>query len=106
MQPDGPEKLLTLQAGIPGGSPAGVRSGVERNPLCHLGRPLSQEEVLTGVLPDLTRRIVAAVQPTRVILFGSAAREEMNPDSDLDVLVIVADGRDQNQAAEKALTVS
>lgn len=82
------------------GSSAGAREGVIRNPLCHLGRPLSQEEVLTGVLPDLTRRIVAAVQPTRVILFGSAARGCMNPESDLDVLVIVQDGRDQNQASK------
>jgi predicted nucleotidyltransferase len=52
------------------------------------------------VLPDLTQRITEAVQPLRVILFGSVARGEMGPHSDLDVLVVVADGVDQNQASK------
>ena len=40
------------------------------------------------LLQEIVRRIVAAVQPEKIILFGSAAREEMGPDSDLDLLVI------------------
>jgi predicted nucleotidyltransferase len=40
------------------------------------------------ILQEIVRRIVAAVQPEKIILFGSAAREEMGPDSDLDLLVI------------------
>lgn len=44
------------------------------------------------VLDALVGRIVEAVHPRRVILFGSAARNEMRPDSDLDVLVIMPDG--------------
>jgi predicted nucleotidyltransferase len=40
------------------------------------------------MLQEIVRRIVAAVQPEKIILFGSAAREEMGPDSDLDLLVI------------------
>jgi hypothetical protein len=44
------------------------------------------------VLDELVRRIVAAVQPLRIILFGSAARGEMGPNSDLDVLVVMPDG--------------
>ena len=39
-------------------------------------------------LQEIVRRIVAAVQPEKIILFGSAARDEMGPDSDLDLLVI------------------
>ena len=39
-------------------------------------------------LDELVRRIVEAVHPLAVILFGSAARGEMGPDSDLDLLVI------------------
>lgn len=31
---------------------------------------------------------MAAVQPEKIILFGSAAREEMGPDSDVDLLVV------------------
>ncbi|MGH8546769.1 MAG: nucleotidyltransferase domain-containing protein [Gammaproteobacteria bacterium] len=48
-----------------------------------------QKKILTeDILQEIVRRIVAAVQPEKIILFGSAAREEMGPDSDLDLLVI------------------
>src|SRR6266545_6607399 len=46
------------------------------------------------ILEELVRRISAAVTPLRIILFGSAAWGEMGPHSDLDVLVVVADGHD------------
>ena len=39
-------------------------------------------------IEELVRRIVEVAQPDRIILFGSAARGEMGPDSDLDVLVV------------------
>ncbi|WP_005032181.1 nucleotidyltransferase domain-containing protein [Holophaga foetida] len=45
-----------------------------------------------SVLDTLVERVVQAVKPRRIILFGSAARDEMGLDSDLDVLVIMADG--------------
>jgi predicted nucleotidyltransferase len=44
------------------------------------------------ILEELVRRIVEAVHPLRIILFGSAARGEMGPNSDLDVMVVVPDG--------------
>jgi len=51
-------------------------------------------------LDDLVRRIVEAVQPLRIILFGSAARGEMTPDSDLDVLVVMPDGTHRRHTAQ------
>ena len=48
-----------------------------------------------ALLDELVRRTVEAVQPRRVILFGSAARGEMGPDSDLEVLVVMPDGCDR-----------
>jgi predicted nucleotidyltransferase len=33
------------------------------------------------LLQEIVRRIVAAVQPEKIILFGSAARGEMGPDT-------------------------
>ncbi len=44
-----------------------------------------------STIDELVKTIVDAVQPSRIILFGSAAREEMNPTSDLDVLVVMPD---------------
>ena len=51
-------------------------------------------------LDELVRRIVEAVHPLRIILFGSAARGEMGTDSDLDVLVVMPDGTHRRQTAQ------
>jgi len=42
-------------------------------------------------LAEVVKRLVAAYQPERIFLFGSAARGEAGPDSDYDLLVIVPD---------------
>ena len=42
-------------------------------------------------LDEVVRRLVAAFRPERIYLFGSAARGEASPDSDYDLVVIVAD---------------
>lgn len=39
-------------------------------------------------LDDVIRRVVGVAQPEKIILFGSAARGTMGPDSDVDLLVI------------------
>jgi predicted nucleotidyltransferase len=44
-----------------------------------------------AVLADVVGRLVAAYQPERVYLFGSKARGEGGPDSDYDLLLVVAD---------------
>ncbi len=43
-------------------------------------------------LDALVDRIVKAVHPLRIILFGSAARGQMGPDSDVDVMVVMPEG--------------
>lgn len=40
------------------------------------------------VLREIVRRLVAVARPERVILFGSAARGKVGPDSDYDFLVV------------------
>lgn len=42
-------------------------------------------------LAELLRRLVPAYEPERVYLFGSRARGEAGPDSDYDLLLVVAD---------------
>lgn len=44
---------------------------------------------LRELWPVVVDEIVAAVQPLEVILFGSVARGEDGPDSDIDVLVVL-----------------
>ncbi len=42
-------------------------------------------------LDEIIRRVVEVVEPERIILFGSAARGEMGPHSDVDLLIIKDD---------------
>ncbi len=51
-------------------------------------------------LDEITRRIVEAVKPEKIILFGSAARGETGPHSDVDLLV-VANGGDRWDVSAK-----
>ncbi|RJR43009.1 MAG: nucleotidyltransferase domain-containing protein [Deltaproteobacteria bacterium] len=43
------------------------------------------------VLREILRRLVTAFQPERVYLFGSKARNDASPDSDYDLMIVVAD---------------
>ncbi len=45
-------------------------------------------QVDQAVLDEIIRRIVEVAQPEKIIMFGSAARGEMGPNSDVDLLVI------------------
>ena len=40
------------------------------------------------LMKEVVRRIVATAHPKRIILFGSRARGDARPDSDVDLLVI------------------
>lgn len=51
-----------------------------------------------AVLDDIIRRVVKVAQPEKIVLFGSAARRAMTPNSDVDLLVI-KDGRDPELSA-------
>jgi len=42
-------------------------------------------------IEEITRRLVAFYNPVRIYLFGSEARGDAGPDSDLDFLVVVHD---------------
>ncbi len=58
-------------------------------------------EALKGeLLDELVRRIVQAVRPRRIVLFGSAAKGRMGPESDLDVLVVMPDGAHRRRTAQ------
>lgn len=58
-------------------------------------KPLSEK-----TLQDIIRRIVAIAQPEKIILFGSAARDEMGPNSDVDLLVIKSGVHRRNLAGD------
>ena len=45
-------------------------------------------ELDPAVLKEIVRRVVDVANPRKVILFGSAARGAMGPNSDVDLLVV------------------
>jgi predicted nucleotidyltransferase len=58
-------------------------------------------------LAEMVRRLVAELHPERIYLFGSHARGDAGPDSDYDLLVVVAEsdlpGHRRDQRAYRAL---
>jgi predicted nucleotidyltransferase len=52
-----------------------------------MGNPQSIQQAIAAI----TRKLVATCQPLRIYLFGSVARGDNGPDSDLDFLMVVAD---------------
>lgn len=53
------------------------------------------------VLDRLVSKIVETVHPRRILLFGSAARGQMGPHSDVDLLVVMPDGAHRRQTAQR-----
>jgi predicted nucleotidyltransferase len=59
----------------------------------HRGQPDS------AILADIVNRIVQVAQPEQIVLFGSAARGTMGPNSDYDLLVIKKGKFNHNRVA-------
>jgi predicted nucleotidyltransferase len=51
-------------------------------------------------LDRLIARIVQTVRPLRIILFGSSAGGEIQPGSDIDLLVVMPDGTHRRRTAQ------
>ncbi len=50
-------------------------------------------------IQEITSRIVRDFHPLRLILFGSHARGDARPDSDVDILVVLPEASDKRRAA-------
>jgi predicted nucleotidyltransferase len=49
---------------------------------------MRQTAVDRDLLEEIVRRLVKAVDPDRIVLFGSWARGDARPDSDVDLLIV------------------
>jgi len=50
-----------------------------------------------NVLQQMVHAIVEVAQPVKILLFGSRARGDSRPDSDLDLMVIMDEGFEKKQ---------
>jgi len=78
--------------GLPGHAGAGISGAVWRKRM--------SDHVTAGLLDEVVRRIVKTAHPRRIILFGSAAKGQMGPNSDLDILVVMPDGVHRRETAQ------
>lgn len=49
----------------------------------------------------LTQQIIEAVHPLRIVLFGSAARDQDHAGSDIDLLIVMPDGIHRRHTAQR-----
>jgi len=50
-------------------------------------------------IPDIVSRIVARFDPLKIVLFGSHARGDQGPDSDVDLMVVLEKVEDKREVA-------
>lgn len=55
------------------------------------GKAVYQGRTLEEWVPLIVEQIAAEVEPASVLLFGSVARGDDGPDSDIDLMVVLAD---------------
>lgn len=58
---------------------------------------------LPEFLPDAVQRLAHELDPLQIILFGSWARGDARPDSDLDLLIVVPSIQDKRQLTLRAM---
>ncbi len=57
------------------------------------------QNISTEILAEIVERLVALASPVKIILFGSNARGEARPNSDLDLLVVEKEVTEQYDEA-------
>jgi predicted nucleotidyltransferase len=67
----------------------------------------STDKMTADKIQEMVRRIVERFQPERIVLFGSHARGAAEPDSDVDLLVVMKVlGSKRKQAIEIDMTLA
>ncbi|MFQ5846845.1 MAG: nucleotidyltransferase domain-containing protein [Candidatus Methylomirabilales bacterium] len=64
-------------------------------------KTIANRQVTQETLDEIIERVVEVAKPEKIILFGSAARGEMGPNSDVDLLVIKGGGIHRGRLTEE-----
>ena len=59
----------------------------------------TQRKPIPRLIKQMVRRLVRQFDPDQIILFGSHARGQPRPDSDLDLLIVLPEAPDRRRAA-------
>ncbi len=67
------------------------------------GKARFEGRTLAEWVPDAVSSLVIACRPRTIVVFGLMARGDDGPDSDIDLLVVMADAADRRVATKAAL---
>ena len=74
----------------------------EKSKMIQRDRRLKSNEITTDMIEHIVDKIVSEIEPEKIILFGSHAKDSTALDSDLDLFVI-KDGDVENREIRKKL---
>ena len=71
----------------------------------HVSDPgiIEEIDVNQTLLAEIVARILTVARPDRIILFGSAATDEMKKDSDIDLLIVEPTPGNRHEEALRVL---
>ena len=64
---------------------------------------LNTEKITPALIQYIVRKIVQEIQPQKIILFGSYARGDYGGDSDLDLFIMVEDGKESSRLIRRRI---
>jgi predicted nucleotidyltransferase len=69
----------------------------------HQHETTSTEHATNQMLDDMVQLIVSEIEPQQIVLFGSMARGDAGPDSDVDLLIVEAQPFDKQHGRRREL---
>ena len=60
------------------------------------------DQEIESALPEVVRRLVQSLRPERIYLFGSSARGDAGPRSDVDILVVIPSSEEPGHRRDRA----
>jgi predicted nucleotidyltransferase len=68
-----------------------------------IDQALNTEKITPKLVQYIVDKIVREIQPKKIILFGSYARGDFSRDSDLDLFIVVEDGRESSRLIRRKI---
>jgi len=68
-----------------------------------IDQALNTEKITPNLVQYIVDKIVREIQPEKIILFGSYARGDFSSDSDLDLFIVVEDGRESSRLIRRKI---
>jgi predicted nucleotidyltransferase len=68
-----------------------------------IDQALNTEKITPKLIQYIVDKIVREIQPEKIILFGSYARGDFSRDSDLDLFIVVEDGKESSRLIRRKI---